>query len=167
MLAVEANYFKARSLQKLATLAIKKDKKVVQIIKISPKWVPKSIRNLWKSRLRRGCVFGAFWGSPGARRNAPRPSLLGAIFVIKSKKGAKRSPKGPQSLKKRHLKIDVKNCIERWRKNMPKGSQNDANIYPKVIDFSCFFDKGENARNHCIYKLKRGSGHVKSNEKSV
>ena len=41
MLAVEANYFKARSLQKLATLAIKKDKKVAQIIKISPKWVPK------------------------------------------------------------------------------------------------------------------------------
>ena len=50
---------------------------------------------------------------------------------------------------------------------MPKGSQNDAKMEPKIIDFSWFFEKGENARNHCIYKLKRGSGHVKSYEKSV
>ena len=50
---------------------------------------------------------------------------------------------------------------------MPKGSQNDAKMEPKIIDFSWFFEKGENARNHCIYKLKRGSGHVKSNEKSM
>ena len=48
---------------------------------------------------------------------------------------------------------------------MPKGSQNDAKMEPKIIDFSWFFEKGENARNHCIYKLKRGSGHVKSYEK--
>ena len=50
---------------------------------------------------------------------------------------------------------------------MPKGSQNDTKIEAKIHDFSWFFEKGENARNHCIYKLKRGSGHVKSDEKSV
>ena len=50
---------------------------------------------------------------------------------------------------------------------MPKGSQNDVKMEPKIDDFSCFFEKGENARNHCIYKLKRGSGHVKSDEKSM
>ena len=50
---------------------------------------------------------------------------------------------------------------------MPKVSQNDAKMEPKIIDFSCFFEKGENARNHCIYKRKRGSGHVKSDDKSV
>ena len=50
---------------------------------------------------------------------------------------------------------------------MAKGSQNDAKMEPKIIDFSWFFEKGENARNHCIYKLKRGSGHVKSDEKSM
>ena len=48
-----------------------------------------------------------------------------------------------------------------------KRLQNDAKMEPKIIDFSWFFEKGENARNHCIYKLKRGSGHVKSNEKSM
>ena len=50
---------------------------------------------------------------------------------------------------------------------MPKDSQNDAKMEPKIIDFSWFFEKGENARNHCIYKLKRGSGYVKSDEKSM
>ena len=50
---------------------------------------------------------------------------------------------------------------------MPKGSQNDAKMEPKIIDFSWFFGKGENARNHCIYKLNRGSGHVKSDEKTM
>ena len=53
------------------------------------------------------------------------------------------------------------------RKLMPKGSQNDAKMEPKINYFSCFFEKGENARNHCIYKLKRGSGDVKSDEKSM
>ena len=48
-----------------------------------------------------------------------------------------------------------------------KRLQNDAKMEPKIIDFSCFFEKGEHARNHCIYKLKRGSGHVKSNEQSM
>ena len=50
---------------------------------------------------------------------------------------------------------------------MRKGSQKDANMEPKIIDFSCFFKKGENARNHCIYKLKRGSGHAKSDETCI
>ena len=60
-------------------------------------------------------------------------------------------------------KNDAKNNM----KSIPKGFQNDTKMEPKIDDFSWFFEKGENARNHCIYKLKRGYGHVKSYEKSV
>ena len=45
---------------------------------------------------------------------------------------------------------------------MPKGSKNDAKMDAEIDVFSYFFEKGENARNHCIYKLKRGSGHAES-----
>ena len=38
---------------------------------------------------------------------------------------------------------------------------------PQIDDFSYFFEKGDNARNHCIYKLKRGSGHAKSDQKCI
>ena len=101
-----------------------------------------------KSMKNRGCVADAFlerfWRALGAKRqrrgNLP-PSLLGAIFAQKSEKMRQGSRKGPQSPKKRHLKIDVKNCIEQLRKSMPKGSQNDAKMEPKIIDFSCFFEK--------------------------
>ena len=72
------------------------------------------------------------------------------------------------SVKKRnHQKIDAINDPEKESKIMPKGFQNDAKMESKITDFSWFFEKGKNARNHCIYKLKRGSGHVKSNEKSM
>ena len=39
----------------------------------------------------------------------------------------------------------------------------DANIR----DFSCFFEKGENARNCLFYNRKQGSGHLKIDEKSI
>ena len=107
-------------------------------------------------------VFGGPWGIPRGVRNTKSGSILGAIFAQKSEKMRQGSRKGPKSLKKRYLKINVKNCIEQLRKSIPKGSQNDAKMEPKIIDFSLFFEKGENARNHCIYKLKPGSGHVKS-----
>ena len=55
----------------------------------------------------------------------------------------------------------------RCRKKLCENDENYVKMEPKIIDFSCFFEKGENARNHCIYKLKRGSGHVKSDEKSM
>ena len=48
-----------------------------------------------------------------------------------------------------------------------KRLQNDAKMEAKIIDFSWFFEKCESARNHCIYKLKRGSGYVKSDETSM
>ena len=76
--------------------------------------------------------------------------LLATIFANKSKKW----------YPKKHPKIDD-------LKLMATGSQNDEQMDAQIEDLSCFFEKGENARNHCIYKLKRGSGLVKSNEKSV
>ena len=39
----------------------------------------------------------------------------------------------------------------------------DAEIY----DFSCFFEKGENARNYLFYNRKRGSEQVKIKKKSI
>ena len=60
-------------------------------------------------------------------------------------------------------KIDA----EKVMKIDAKRVENEGKMEAKINDFSCFFEKGENARNHCIYKLKRGSGHVKSDEKSM
>ena len=37
----------------------------------------------------------------------------------------------------------------------------------KINVFSCFFEKGENARNYLFYNIKRGSGHLKIDEKSI
>ena len=37
----------------------------------------------------------------------------------------------------------------------------------KTNDFSCFFKKGENARNYLFYNIKRGSGHLKIDGKSI
>ena len=98
MLAVEAEHFKARSWQKLATLAPKESQKVCQnrenIIKMAPKMGSKSMKN-------RGCVADAFLEGPWAPKGGQRggaPSIcrtnLGAIFGPKidekSKKAARR-----------------------------------------------------------------------------
>ena len=109
-----------------------------------------------QSGLRRGCVFGAFLvtlGAPKGGHPQKSGSLLAIIFDQKSKKW----------YPKRHPKINA----ETVSKNDAKRLQNDAKMDAKIFDFSCFFEKGENARNHCIYELKRGSGHVKSDEISM
>ena len=66
-----------------------------------------------------------------------------------------------------HPKIDTKIDTGKVSKINAKTLENEANMESKINDFSYFFEKGENARNHCIYKLKRGSGDVKSDEKSM
>ena len=50
---------------------------------------------------------------------------------------------------------------------MPKGSKMMPKWNLKSLIFLAFSTKGENARNHCIYKLKRGSGHVENDEISM
>ena len=45
--------------------------------------------------------------------------------------------------------------------------QNNAKMDAKIIDFSYLFEKGEHARNYCIYNRKRGSGHPKMYAKSI
>ena len=50
---------------------------------------------------------------------------------------------------------------------MPKGSQNHAKMDAQIYDFSCFFEKGENARNYLFYNIKRGSGHLEMHQKSI
>ena len=49
----------------------------------------------------------------------------------------------------------------------PEGSQNDATLDAKIIDVWYFFEKGENARNYCIYNIFLGSGHAKTHENSI
>ena len=64
---------------------------------------------------------------------------------------------------KRHPKIDAEKVLKIDGKRV----EHEAKFDTKINDFSYFFEKGENARNHCICKLKRGSGHLKSDEKSI
>ena len=114
---------------------------------ISPKWQPKSIQNQWKievaSRMRFWSVFGSFFE---ACTNLDGPRLA-TIFGQKSKK----------CHPKKHAKIDA----EKVSKNDAKRVQNEAKIDTEIIDFSCFFEKGENARNYLFYNIKRGCGHLK------
>ena len=109
-----------------------------------------------KSRLRRGCVLGSFFRATWAEKGAGDivfGTLLATIFHQKSNR----------CHPKKHLKIDAEKVMNIDAKRI----ENDAKMATKIYDFSYFLEKGENARNHCIYKLKRGSGHVKSYEKSV
>ena len=49
------------------------------------------------------------------------------------------------------------------KKASKNGCQNGCTIY----DFSYSFEKGENAPNPYFYNRKRGSGHAKSDQKSI
>ena len=65
-----------------------------------------------------------------------------------------------------HAKIDA----EKVSKIDPKRVQNKAKIDAKIIDFSCFFKKGEICK--IMLPLQRehdftGSGHLKIHEKSI
>ena len=42
--------------------------------------------------------------------------------------------------------------------------KNDTKVDGEIIDSSCLFEKGENARNYCI---KRGSGYLNTHEISI
>ena len=56
---------------------------------------------------------------------------------------------------------------KRYRKSIPKGIQNDAKTEANIYYFSRYFNKGENARNYCIYNRKRGSRHLTIHAKSI
>ena len=49
---------------------------------------------------------------------------------------------------------------------MAKDSQNDTKTDTKINEISYFSEKGWNARNYLFYNRKRGSGHLKSHEKT-
>ena len=114
------------------------------ITKMAPIVDPKSIEN-------RGCVADAFLERFGAATKMVTASsafgpLLATIF---DKNPKKWHPK-------RHPKIDA----EKVSINYAKRLQNDAKMDAQIYDFSCFFEKGENARNYLFYNIKRGSGHL-------
>ena len=48
---------------------------------------------------------------------------------------------------------------------MPEGFQNDVEMCAEIIDFSCFYEKDGNAPKYLFYNRKRGSGHLKIEEK--
>ena len=140
---MEANHLKARSWQKQATLAPKKNQKVCQNHQNISKRGPK-LDEKW--RLRRGCVFRACRGGPGAHRRTIRTPILGAIFgpfsmkIAKNQKGdlirrhfgALGRPRGAKKTKN-----GVPEGVRKWRskndrKLMPKWSKNDAKIDAKI-----------------------------------
>ena len=100
-------------------------------------------------RLRFSNVFGSFGG---AGTDLDGPSLA-TIFDQKSKKLYPKS----------HPKIDT----EKVSKNDAKRFQNDAKMDAEIYDFSCFFEKGENARNYLFYNSFHGSRHLKMHQKSI
>ena len=108
----------------------------------------------------RGYVADAFLERFGGGPCAPKMetfkfcrTILGAIF---DEKPNKWHPK-------RHPKIDA----EKVSKNDAKRIQNDAKMDAEIYDFSCFFEKGENARNYLFYNSFRGSRHLKMHQKSI
>ena len=56
---------------------------------------------------------------------------------------------------------------KKYRKLIAKGSLNDAKMDTKIDENSYFSEKGWNARNYLFHNRKRGSGHLKSHEKSM
>jgi len=100
-------------------------------IKYEPDGCPNRYNIDEKSRLQRGCVFGAFQAPKGSEKGAT-PDLerqrLATIF-------------GPKS-EKRHSKKHKKTMPKKYRKCMPKGFQNEAKMDAKSIDVSYFFERG-------------------------
>ena len=56
---------------------------------------------------------------------------------------------------------------KKYRKLMPEACQNDTKMDAKIDEISYFSEKGWNARNYLFYNRKRGSGHLKSHEKTL
>ena len=50
---------------------------------------------------------------------------------------------------------------------MPKVTENDAKIDTKIDQFSNISENSWNARNYLFYNRKRGSEHIKMQEKSI
>mgnify|MGYP003320233214 CR=1 FL=1 len=60
-----------------------------------------------------------------------------------------------------------KSMSKKYRKIMPKVTKNDAKIDTKINQFSNFSENSWNARNYLFYNRKRGSEHVKMQEKTI
>ena len=97
-----------------------------------------------------------FWSDFG--RQMVRGLILSGPFsaTIFDQKSKKCHPKN-------HAKIDAEKVLKIDAKRV----QNEAEIDDEIIDFSCFFEKGENARNYLFYNIKSGSGHLKMHQKSI
>ena len=68
---------------------------------------------------------------------------------------------------KRSSWTSMQKLMPKKKRSMPKGHQHDAQMDAKINDVSCFFEKDENARNYLFYNRKRGSEHIKMQEKSI
>ena len=106
-----------------------------------------------KSMLRRGSVWGAFSGGPMALK-------VLTISTFWTHFGNHFRQNIEQIYQKRHPKI---NAGEVSTKN-DKMLKNNAKMNAEIQRVSYFFEKGENARNYCIYNRKRGSGHLEMHE---
>ena len=76
-------------------------------------------------------------------------------------------PFSTKSRKKTIKKGMQKLMSKKYRKMVPKVTENDAKIDTKIYQFSNFSENGWNARNYLFYNRKRGSEHIKMQEKSI
>ena len=114
--------------------------------------------------------FLTFWGALRCEKSSARCEIgwpSGNHFRLKIEKQVSTDPKLSQKSENLPFGIYVKLDAEKGRKSMPEGSQNDDKMYAEIIDCSCFYEKGGNAPNYLFYNRKRGSGHLKSHEKTL
>ena len=60
-----------------------------------------------------------------------------------------------------------KTMSKKYRKLMPKVIKNDTKMDTKIAQLSNISENGWNARNYLFYNRKRGSEHIKIQEKSI
>ena len=91
------------------------------------------------------------------RQNGQGTDLDGpSLATIFDQKSKKCNPK-------RHPKIDAEKVSTIDAKRL----QNDTKMDARMVDLSYCFEKGENAPDSLFSNMKRGSGHVKSDEKLI
>ena len=66
-----------------------------------------------------------------------------------------------------HVRKKSTKVLASQKPHFATDSQNDVKMYAEIIEFSCFYGKGENTPNYLFYNRRRGSGHLKMEEKTM
>ena len=107
---------------------------------------------LWAGGWYKLCLSKTSPDSPGHDLGWPR-APFGNRFRYKNKK----------QIQKHIKKMKPKNN----GKTMTESTQNGYKMDGKIMDFPSFWRNGENAQNYVFYNIKRGSGHLGFDAKSI